>query len=485
MCALLGLICFILLSEVVLAFDNAPDGPNSETPDKRRYYNFLAIPDSTRIFTKSHYSTHDWIADAALRLLIDEPDSSLKDWSWLIDEQVRSNNLPKWVNQYGDRVNHYRVRSYMSFLYATQLPDMDPDDCNAARPHRNPKTIDIWWEEGELIGNGQGTGSWVGRSDYQQFHWTAIPIGDNQYIFVPKGYNRAPEYAYITAKEAIRCLVPEKKSDEGWAKPESAACWLGVMSHFISDLASPAHLIQANEDYYPKSPKFHDWFENQVAKHTLWDPSRGGPKGYQSDNNFFKIDMAIIEKDAQNIIPIPPYIAASTCASDSIYKSYGHLNEGGLFIKQGDLEQENLIKLSSSTYWNWGDIGKERNSYIEIIPGSLTYKQYYDKVEYLLNTAIYYTAAAMKWVMYEVKKSNNGQKIECDQWAKKFFKEKYPEEERPVENPYGFKLDEILRALREYFKNYKPNIIVTLAMLAPILALTFIPIVIVVVLKVH
>jgi hypothetical protein len=215
---------------------------------------------------------------------------------------------------------------------------------------------------------------------------------------------KAPEYAYITSKEAIRCLVPERESDTGWAKPESAACWLGVMSHFIADLASPPHLIQENEGYYPKSPKFHDWFENQIAKHTLWDSIKGGPEGYQSTTNFFKIDMSIIGQDAQNIIPVPPYLAALTTATYSIEKSYGHLNEGGLFIRKGDQEQEDMIKLSSSTYWSWGALGKERNSNNAILSNGLTYKQYYDKVEYLLNTAIYYTAAAMKWIMHEVKK---------------------------------------------------------------------------------
>lgn len=485
---LLGLVFLVLFSEITFAFDNAPDGPNSETPDKRKYYNFIAIPDSTGIFKKSHYSSHDWIADAALRLLIHETDGSVKDWEWLLGYETRSKTLINWESKYGDSKIHYPVRSYISYLYATQMPDMNPKKANNARPHKHPTIIDCWWEEGEIIGNGQGMGVWVGRSDYQQFHWTAIPLGDGQYTFAPKGLMKAPEYAWRASKEAIRCLAPEVENDKGWAKPESAACWLGVMSHFIADLASPPHLIQENEGYYPESPKFHDWFENQVAKYTLWDSSKGGPKGYQSDPEFFKIDMAIIGQDAQNIIPLPPYVAALTCATCSIGKCYGHLDEGGLFIEKGNQEQESLIKFSSSTYWNWGDSGKERNSYNLIISGGKTYKQYYDQVEYLLNTAIYYTAAALKWIMYEVKKKNNGQSLDCDQWAKKFYKEKYPDKERPVENPYGYDLDELLNLIRNYIKNYKPDLIVRLAMLAPIFALTFIPIttmIILVILKVH
>lgn len=475
---LIGFIFFILLSRTVCAFDNAPDGPNSETPDKRKYYNVISNPDSTGIFKKSHYSTHDWIADAALRLLIDETDG-LKDLEWLLDSQIRSISNPHWISQYGDRVNHYRVRSYISYLYSTQFPDMDPRDCYADRPHRHPKTIDLWWEEGEIIGNGQGLGSWVGRSEYHCFHWVAISLGDGIYTFVPKGLMRAPEYAWRTAKEAIRCLVPENEGDNGWAKPESAACWLGVMSHFIADLASPPHLIQENEGYYPKVPRFHDWFENQVAKYTTWDVIQGGPVGYLTSPNFFRINMDLIGKDAQNIIPLPPYIAATTCATESIIKSYGHLDQGGLFIKEGDSVQVDLIKLSSSSYWNWGDLNKERNSNNQIIPGSLTYKQYYDNVEYLLNIAIYYTASALKWVMHEVKVRNNGKPLDCDQWAKEFYKEKYPEEQRPIENPSGLLFDEIINLIRDYIKKYKPNLIVQLAMLAPIIAFSFVPLIII------
>jgi hypothetical protein len=481
----IGFIFYIISNRTVFAFDNAPDGPNSETPDKRKYYNFIATPDSTGIFKKSHYSTHDWIADAALRLLIDETDGSLQDWAWLLDQETSLKSVVNWESKYGDGVRHYPVRSYISYLYGTQMPDMNPKKANNARPHRHPTIIDCWWEEGEIIGNGQGMGKWVGRSDYQDFHWIAIAVGPNQYTFVPKGLMRAPEYAWRSSKEAIRCLVPETEGDRGWAKPESAASWLGVMSHYIADLASPPHLIQENEGYYPKAPKFHDWFENQVAKFTTWDYSIGGPKGYQTGIHFFNINMALIGFDAQNIVPLPPYLAALACATMSIEKCYGHLDEGGLFIRNGDLVQQDLITYSSSSYWNWGDPGKDRRSDKEILSSGLTYRQYYDKVEYLLNLAIYYTAAALKWVMVEVKNRNNGKSLDCDQWAKEFYKEKYPEEQRPVENPSGLELDDVLNLIRDYIKKYKPNIVVQFAMLAPTIAFTFIPMIISVIFSVY
>ena len=50
------------------------------------------------------------------------------------------------------------------------------------------------------------------------------------------------------------------------AKPEAAACWLGVMTHFMADLACPPHLIRETEGYYPRNPSFHKWFEEQVSR---------------------------------------------------------------------------------------------------------------------------------------------------------------------------------------------------------------------------
>jgi hypothetical protein len=243
------------------------------------------------------------------------------------------------------------------------------------------------------------------------------------------------------------------------------------MSHFIADLASPAHLISESDGYYPKSPAFHGWFETQVSKFTLWDDMLAGPKGFHSRTNFFNIDISRISDE---IKPIRPDLAAILAAESVISNSYKHIDDGGLFIEKGNHNQEKLIDPKSSTYWGWDDVGKERDSLQEIILGGLTYKQYYDKVEYLLNIAIYFTAAAMKWTMNKVKE---GTQPNYNKWAEIQYKDKYPDQQMPEENPpYLDESDE-----SKYVRNTYKDSFVLGAMLAPFLTFSFVSLVIVVI----
>jgi len=462
-----------LFSPSVVGFNNAPNGVNSETPDKPKYFNFMDKQVGT--FRLSHYSTHDWITDAALRLLIDESGNGAADWRWLLSDLL--DTKPKWISSYGNGLTHHTVRSYISFLFATQMPDMNSRNAAKARPHKHPQIINLMGNEGEKVGNGfHKTLVWVGRSDYQTFHWTTISHENGQYTLIPKiadgsSPQLAPLYAWRTSKAAITCLTHQEQDQnnnyENWAKPEAAACWLGVMSHYIADLACPPHLIQEMEQYYPTSPKFHGWFEDQISKFTNWDVNLAGPKGYHSRTNFFNVDMRIVGEDSNSIMPTPPHLAAIATASYSIMKSYGHLDEGGLFIKKGDITQENIMST-----WNWGDPGKERNSNNLIISGGLTYKQYYDKVEYLLNTAVYYTAAAMKWTINEAKKNNNEQ-LNPDQWAKLPFFKKYPDQKIPIYDKDKLDDSDESEEARKAYKN--AQIFIMTAMLTPIYALVVIP----------
>ena len=165
------------------AFNNAPYGSNSETPDKPEVYKFKER--STGVFKLSHYGTHDWIADAALRLLQSESLVGSADWRWLINDVL--NNNPKWISSYSNGITHNTIRSYMSFLFATQMPDMDPRKVSKPRPHKHPQHIDLRKVEGEVIRNNKdGSGVWVGKSYHQSYHLIAVPIGGWFYRFDPK-----------------------------------------------------------------------------------------------------------------------------------------------------------------------------------------------------------------------------------------------------------------------------------------------------------
>ena len=75
----------------------------------------------------SHYGTHDWIADAALRTLRAEVKNPvfIGDWVWLMDSNIARNKWPAGkVNYYTSSNRHERIRGYFTFLFATQMPDM-------------------------------------------------------------------------------------------------------------------------------------------------------------------------------------------------------------------------------------------------------------------------------------------------------------------------------------------------------------------------
>lgn len=475
----LSLIIFSVTCLDSVAFKNALYGPNSETPDKPEVYKFKER--QTGVFKLSHYGTHDWIADAALRLLLSESGTGSADWRWLLYDVL--NKDPKWISSYGNGITHNTIRSYMSFLFASQMPDMDPNKENNLRPHKHPQYIDLRKLEGEVVGNYKdGSGVWVGKWYHQTFHWKVISDGLGHNSFIPKiadgsSSQKAPWYAWKTSKIAIRCLTHKEQNKDGvyenWAKPETAACWLGVMAHFIADLACSPHLIQLNEGYYPESPDYHNWFETQISKFTTWDENLAGPKGFHSRSNFFNIDMSIVGEDGNSILPIPPHIAAISTATFSIVKSYGHLGEGGLFVKRGDTTQENIMNT-----WEWGEPGKERNSNTQIMAGGLTYKQYYDKVEYLLNTAVYYTAAAMKWTINEAKDKNNGSP-NTNQWAKIPFYQKHPDQKIPINDKEKLDNSDESNEVRNAYRD--GQFLLIAAMLTPIYAALVVPAIIIVI----
>ena len=229
------------------SWSNSPYGqPTAETPDKPKYYNFYDT--SSGIFKLSHYSTHDWIADAALRLLIDEDSQGEEDWKWLLVNDLELD--PKWEERYGDstpnpEAKHNPIRNYISYLFATQMPDMDPDHADSPRPHKNPTSIDLRGYEGEIIADRQrGTGVWIGKSYHQLFSWYSIEMADGNYRFLPRSpytdtssSQKAPWYVWKMSKEAINCLTYKDKQRENkiYAKVETAACYMGIMAHFISD----------------------------------------------------------------------------------------------------------------------------------------------------------------------------------------------------------------------------------------------------------
>lgn len=468
-----------------LGWKNTSYNPKyAETPYEPKYYNFVEQTGET--YCQSHYSTHDWIADAALRILYEE---NSDDWDWIIDSNTIDDENPQWPqnDEYGDsNKKHYPVRSYISFLFSTQMPDMNRDNVNNDPPKRQPMEINLKYYEGEIIGNDQhGTEKWVGNTDWQNYHWEMVEGNPTPEIDTKKPA-RAHLCAYRMGRAAVDSLCHtenENGQKTNWAKVEAAACWLGVMSHYIADVSCPPHLLPAigyiiqdgeriEVQHYESG--YHTWFEYQTGQKTLWDSIYSGPEGYIDDTKFFNIDPMEIEA-------LRPDLSTIEAAQKGIEISYGHIDGEGFedFDRKGLYIDDDIKHVRQD--WSWGDTGRERNTN-EIIVGDdgLTYRDYYDKVNDLLENAVYYTAAAMKWVNEEVKRKNGGLggdpaetlPINPDKWATHPYLTIYDEVEVPDIN------DPLENEIKDSYKDSEfefETVGIMMAIFAPIMTLVFLP----------
>jgi hypothetical protein len=455
------------LTGICFAFKNSPH--KSKNPNDINDYSFDE--------KNSDYGTHDWIADAALRFLYEKNHSK---WNWLLHDKydtapdITLRRNPEYKDFNG---RHNIIRSYLYFLLGTHWPD-----------HDHPPTL-YFREEGEWICNGRyNLGSWIGETHYHTYYYDVIMSNKSQdnYKFIPKGiktngknraYQKAPEYAIQFGDLAYRCLSHQEKNLNGkwesWAKVETAAFFLGCMTHYITDVAAIPHILKANDMdplgnqkiNYWAGKKFHEWYESNIDYFTYWGSSRNSLLGAGPNDDFFVIDLTKIGQNIASISPIDPDLAAVELSKTVIMESFGEVG-GGNLPKNLYINNDHR-RLMYDTWIDWEF--DQRNSNREIIPNGLKYKEYFDKVEKLLIYAIFYTARAMLWVMNKVIKKTN---MNTDKWAEiPFYKRKLAQ---PIEVPVK---GEIVNKGRreEYKKRGSTEDFANLAIMAPIFGLVIIP----------
>ena len=419
---LIGIICVITLEMAIADVLGVSNGPNYwkmgypgnlnsksryEHPKKPNDYIFGAASDKqSNGYDGSHYGTHDWIADAALRTLRDVIKNPLffSDWTWLINSDISRNKWPVWAKDYGISSGaHNIIRGYYTFLFATQMPDLKK------QKHPDIQEIDIP-EEDVIIKDFSFTGGmWVGQEAKHRYHFSVKESDSGILNFIP--IHTAPAtVALWLGKEAIKCINNEEEDEEGEKisamQPEGAAGWLGAMTHYFADLVVPAHLIDtAMYPHVYASSYYHNWFENQLANLTKWDKaykSRGGP-----EQGFFSWDTH--EVTISPIEPIPPNVAIALLAEKLIRiafridgnHQYIPINGSNHFISENSGLFLSSKKYDSSIFWDWNEDIK--------ISGLLNsnHRFYYSKVEKLLCWSVYYTACAMQYCYNEGKKEND------------------------------------------------------------------------------
>ena len=426
---LLGVLVFSLFVSDVTACANGPnywgDGyPGYPTGTDAKYRNpeepskyIIASkekPDS-QTYDGSHYGTHDWIADAALRSLRDTIKNPLgfEDWTWVINSEISTNKWPVWNSNYGnDAQRHNKIRSYFTYLFATQMPDMKPKfDTPPEDLDHYPQVINIPME-GVVIKDLNE--KWVGLTDKHTFHFKIYDLGDGHNGFIPDE-PQTPSMAILLGKEAIDCIGNQAKDEQGIytsaMQPEGAAGWFGAMAHYIADMVVPAHLLKIDSTFYTRG--YHTWFEKQLASLTKWNKSygaHGGPETKYFSWNIDKIGLTGL------IEPISPDIATTIMAIEAIRIAFRTDGNDQHIIRDGHNDEESmkggLFLNNSEEHWDWkvdlDTYGRDESPH----------KYFYDKVEKLLCWATYFIACAMQYCLNEGKKKlGNDQNLNPDYYV--------------------------------------------------------------------
>ncbi|MFX0072547.1 MAG: hypothetical protein ACFFAO_15790 [Candidatus Hermodarchaeota archaeon] len=95
-------------------------------------------------------------------------------------------------------------------------------------------------------------------------------------------------------------------------------------------------------------------------------------------------------------------------------------NKKGLYINSDTKKiiKDECLSKTDSGYINYDMEYREDDT--PIITNALTYREYFNTLEIVLNWAVYYTACAMKWSLDQAKKQGLGENLEAfnpNQWV--------------------------------------------------------------------
>lgn len=403
---IIGIIFFSIIfsSKDVLALENTlGNDPNPKYPSD---YNFFTGSSSGG---KGSYCSHDWVADAALRNLRDvlrNPAGS-GDWAWFLNSETANNKYPAWKYEYSKDTpqgnKHNVVRSYMTYLYTTQMPDVD---------RIGTKNYAIAPENAE-IANLPDVVKWIANTDYHSYHFNIAGDKPTSPEKVPP-----PNSAKLVKKfgdQAYNALTATSTDSEGnrksAMKPETAVAWFGVMSHYFADLVCPGHLFNPaiygeGVVYWGKTgdDSYHKWYEEQLGPLTLWAAAygvKGGPSTDFFDYNSHWPSNPLLEFE-QDLSPIDAF---TKFANEAKHIAYGAQGGGGQH-DPNDPDSGLLLK-NSNDQWDWkSDLENGRDQ--------SDHEYFYDRVEKLLSRASYYLACAIQNVYNKAKDYLNTLDLEPD-----------------------------------------------------------------------
>ncbi len=417
-CALFCVIAFIVLPMCLLFYQapNAKAFNNNQLKCSNEVWQgwYAFTPDPDPDYNTGSYGVHDWIADAAIRLILKD-DNYRHLFQWLFDydhpQHTTSNKADfnqftgyGWVSTsdsayykyYADGMNcgmgeqtWLAARRYVNFLHGTGGPDNMGD------------VRGIVVEDDYVLTE---AGTWIAKwkntqgGSRQHGHHVSFYVSPKGNSVYPNEFNSVAMNILLARKQALEFLETEYtyknintgETVERKGKYEAAAQCLGGIAHYIGDLANPRKTE-------PTPLNSYGWAQTRVEKEAIYVESEnhdgvehfinGGPNYYWDggDNDLKNLDPTFIyypyeeyvrdeELRQLTLVPMHPIVAMFLMA-DTTFGAIDYYPEGS------DFESRSLY----DRYY--ASINFAKDSY-----GSENYKF---RVITLLKYAAYYTACAL------------------------------------------------------------------------------------------
>lgn len=229
---------------------------------------------------------------------------------------------------------------------------------------------------------------------------------------IKNDFNRAESHKFQNSGTLIRrretkvyeALRKRNKDNDPDPWHETAAFYIGAVTHYITEQANPHHASNIG------TVKFHKWIEEEVSKFTTLE-------AFQTAG-FFNIDLerilgwSPILNGFSLLTPFDAMKQLALVSTNNIETLFDGTTKNG--SQNAQYFYDFYSKDCGNGYGSWDtefeDVGRDGSN----LPPSLSYLadnfiKFFDRIEELLNWAVYFTASSIKYML----KDFNNQVIPC------------------------------------------------------------------------
>lgn len=314
--------------------------PGHPTPINEYWDDWYDLTSPPTNIKKKYYGTHDWIAESALELLYNlRPNHAFLSKLW------------------GDPVYNDYLRIY--FLYGTELPDV-ATETSSVIPGNFKTRCNYYFKEHDFL------------PDHNPITFVVGGIPDRL---------DTPNYAQIMGQR-IQSAFKQKDC-------QKAAAFIGALMHAIADATFYPHILQttATDNEFKTHVDYVTYKTWALGDRILDNPTK----------EFFSLKIAKDKLKANTFIS--PYFAAFQAGYFTYSPSIPYKNANWM-------EQEKPT-VANRNHWNsvdgpWTNHNQQLAWFYNMRPSLGDANAYFNTLEYNLNMAVYYCAAALNFILETV-----------------------------------------------------------------------------------